>query len=171
MATHSSIFAWEIPQRAWQAIVHRVTKSKTWLSDLHSQYYFSNILHGNIEISGGTNNFLKTKQVVKMLFLLYHNSYFKNCERIKSMKMRCLHSLSCVQLFVAPWTLPRQVPLPIGFSRQKYWSGLPFPPPGDPLNLGIEPASLMSPALASKFFTTSAASEALIKCRGSRKME
>ena len=43
-----------------------------------------------------------------------------------------------------------------GFSRQEYWSGLPFPPPGDLPDLGIEPKSLMSPALAGRFFTSSA---------------
>ena len=50
----------------------------------------------------------------------------------------------------------RQAPLSMGFSRQEYWSGFPFPPPGDLPNPGIEPASLSSPALASGFFTTSA---------------
>ena len=49
----------------------------------------------------------------------------------------------------------------MGFSRQEYWSGLPFPSPGDLLDLGIEPASLKSPALAEGFFTTSATWEAL----------
>ena len=48
------------------------------------------------------------------------------------------------------------------FSRQEYWSGLPFPPPGDLLNPGIEPVSLKSPALAIGFFTTSATLETLI---------
>ena len=43
-----------------------------------------------------------------------------------------------------------------GFSRQEYWSGMPCPPPGDLPDPGIEPASLMSPALAGRFFTTSA---------------
>ena len=43
---------------------------------------------------------------------------------------------------------------PWGFSRQEYWSGLPCPPLGDLLDPGIEPMSLMSPALAGKFFTT-----------------
>ena len=51
------------------------------------------------------------------------------------------------------WTVPRQAPLSMGFSRQQYWSGLLFPPPGDFPNPGIEPESLMSPALASEFFT------------------
>jgi len=43
----------------------------------------------------------------------------------------------------------------MGFSRQEYCSGLPFPLPGDLPNLGIKPASFMSPALTGKFFTTS----------------
>ena len=37
---------------------------------------------------------------------------------------------SCVQLFATPWTVARQAPLSMGFSRQEYWSGLPCPPPG-----------------------------------------
>ena len=41
----------------------------------------------------------------------------------------------------------------MGFPRQEYWSELPFPSPGDPLNTGIEPASLVYPALAGRFFT------------------
>ena len=49
----------------------------------------------------------------------------------------------------------------MGFSRQEYWSGLPCPPPGDLPNPGIEPVSLTSPALAGRFFTTSATWEAL----------
>ena len=66
-----------------------------------------------------------------------------------------LSRFSRVQLFVAPWAVARQAPLSMGFLRQEYWSGLPWPPPGDLLNPGIEPMSLMSPALASGFFTTS----------------
>ena len=53
-----------------------------------------------------------------------------------------------------------QVPLSMGFSREEYWSGLLFPSPGDLPDLGIEPASLMSPAFTSGFFTTSTTSEA-----------
>ena len=48
----------------------------------------------------------------------------------------------------------------MGFLRQEYWGGLPCPPPGDLPKPGIEPMSLMSPALAGKFFTTSATQEA-----------
>ena len=45
------------------------------------------------------------------------------------------------------WTVAHQVPLSMGFSRQNYWGGLPFPPPGDLPNPGIKLMSLMSPAL------------------------
>ena len=50
-------------------------------------------------------------------------------------------SLSRVRLFATPWTVARQAPLSMGFSRQEYWSGLPFPSPGDLPNPGIEPRS------------------------------
>ena len=50
-------------------------------------------------------------------------------------------SLNRVQLFATPWTAPCQAPPSMGFSRQEYWSGLPFPPPGDLPNPGIEPRS------------------------------
>ena len=59
-----------------------------------------------------------------------------------------------------PLTVAGQAPLSMGFSRQEYWSALLFPPPGDLPNPGIEPTSLMSPALAGGFFTTSASWEA-----------
>ena len=49
--------------------------------------------------------------------------------------------LSCVRLFATPWTVTRQAPLSLGFSRQEYWSGLPCPPPGDLPYRGIEPGS------------------------------
>ena len=71
----------------------------------------------------------------------------------------CVCVLSCfshVQLFATLWTIARQVPLSMGFSRQEYWSGLPCPPPGDLPNPGIEPESPMSLALTGGFFTTNA---------------
>ena len=67
----------------------------------------------------------------------------------------CAQTLSCVQLFAMPWTIDFQALLSMGFSRQDYWSGLPCLFPGDLSNPGIKPASLMSPALAGGFFTTS----------------
>jgi len=64
-------------------------------------------------------------------------------------------SLSHVQLFATPWTVAHQVPLSMGFSRQEYWSGLPFPSPGDLPNPGIEPRSpaLQADPLTSEPFT------------------
>ena len=67
--------------------------------------------------------------------------------------------VSCVWFFVTLWTLALQAPLSMGFSRQEHWSRLPFPPPGDLLNPGIEP---LSPGLAGRFFTTSTTWEAQV---------
>ena len=49
--------------------------------------------------------------------------------------------LSCVQLFATPWTVAHQAPLSMGFSRQEYWSGLPFPSPGDLPDPGVKTRS------------------------------
>ena len=54
----------------------------------------------------------------------------------------CAQLLSRVRLSVAPWTVARQAPLPVEFPRQEYWSGLPFPTPGDLPEPGIKPQSL-----------------------------
>ena len=61
-------------------------------------------------------------------------------------------SLSRVQLFVILWTVAHQAPLSMGFSRQEYWSGLPFPPPGTLPDPGFK-SIILSPALAGGFFT------------------
>ena len=60
-------------------------------------------------------------------------------------------SLSHIQLFVTPWTVTRQASLSMEFFKQEYWSGFPCPS-GDLPDPGIEPVSLMSPALAGRFF-------------------
>ena len=52
-----------------------------------------------------------------------------------------MKSLSRVQLFATPWTVAHQAPLSMGFSRQEYWSGLPFPSPGNLPNPRIKPRS------------------------------
>ena len=80
-----------------------------------------------------------------------------------------LSHFSCVQLCVTPWIVARQAPLSRGSSRQEYWSGLPCPPPGDLLHPRIKPASLISPALAGEFFTTSATWKAPVRGRVSAK--
>ena len=62
-----------------------------------------------------------------------------------------VYSLSHVRLFSTPWTVAHQPPLSMGFPRQAYWSGLPFPSPGDLPDSVMESAS---PASAGRFFTT-----------------
>ena len=52
------------------------------------------------------------------------------------------------------WTVAYKAPLSMGFFKQEYWSGLPFPTPGDLPDPGIEAVYLASPALAGRFFTT-----------------
>ena len=64
----------------------------------------------------------------------------------------CVQSLSHVQLLVTPWTVACQAPLSMGFSRQEYWSGLPFLPPGDLPDSAMESKSPASPALQADFF-------------------
>ena len=85
---------------------------------------------------------------------------------IRDTEIDCGCVLSCfsrVQVFVTPWAVAHQAPLSMGFSRQECWNELPCSPPGDLPDPGIKPTSLMSPALAGRFFTTSATWEALKK--------
>ena len=69
--------------------------------------------------------------------------------------MYVISSFSCVRFIETLWTVTSQAVLSMGFSRQEYWNGLPYLP-----DTGIEPAFLMSPALAGRFFTTSTTWEA-----------
>ena len=70
--------------------------------------------------------------------------------KVKEDEGLSLVAKSCL-ILVTPWTVAHQAPLSMGFSRQEHWSGLPFPPPGNLPNPGIQSAS---PALAGGFFTT-----------------
>ena len=67
---------------------------------------------------------------------------FVKCFHHKRVLKVKVKSLSRVQLFATPWTVALQAPLFMGFSRQEYWSGLPFPFPGNLPDPGIEPRSL-----------------------------
>ena len=69
-------------------------------------------------------------------------------------------SLSRVQLFGTPWTIAHQPPPSMGFSRQEYWSGLPFPSSGDLPDLGIEPRS---PALQADALTSEPPRKSYVK--------
>ena len=77
----------------------------------------------------------------------------QDCEcEIRKVCCACARSLSRVRFSATLWTVARQAPLSMGFSRQEDRSGLPCPPPGDLPDLGIELVSLTSPALAGGFF-------------------
>ena len=91
--------------------------------------------------------FLKKSSVDKAAILPFNLSW---------LHVHVLSHFSPVRLFATLWTAARQAPLSMGFSRQEHWSGYPCPSPWDLPDPGIEPASLMSPASASGFFTTSA---------------
>ena len=82
--------------------------------------------------------------------------------RVINFFMCILSHFSHAWLFAILWTEACHAPLSMGFSRQEYWSGLPFPPPGHLSSPGMEPTSLTSTALANEFFTTSTTWEAPI---------
>ena len=86
--------------------------------------------------------------------------YLRQCSLIEYFHRAVLRAvLSCfsrVQLFVTFWTVACQAPLSMGFSRQEYWNGLPYPPPEDLPDSEIELTSLTSPGLEGGFFTASA---------------
>ena len=71
----------------------------------------------------------------------------KESDTTKWLILCCTCVLSRVWLFVTLWAVSSQAPLSVGFSRQEYWSGLPFPSPSDLPKPGIKPASPVSPAL------------------------
>ena len=77
------------------------------------------------------------------------------------MRISALNHFSHVWLFVILCTIACQAALSLGFSKQEYRSGLPYSPPGDLPDPGIEPTTLTSPALVDGFFITSATWEAL----------
>ena len=101
---------------------------------------------GEFYIKSGEPEFVVVTSCVTLGKALL-NLHYSNC----SLKVK-VKSLSCVQLFVTPWTVAYQAPPSMEFSRQEYWSVLPFPSPGDLPGPGIEPGSpaLQADALPSK---------------------
>ena len=104
-----------------------------------------------MHLSVAKESFMTTQAVAHSL-ITTHTCH--DCMRKK------VKSLSRVGLFATPRTVAYQAPPSMEFSRQEYWSGLPFPSLGDLPDPGIKPTSLTSPALAGRFFTTSAIWEA-----------
>ena len=80
-------------------------------------------------------------------------TYFTPYDNLMDVPACMLSHFSRVRLSVTLWTVARQAPLSMGFSRQEHWSGFPCPPRGDLPDPGTEPMSPLSPALGG-FFTT-----------------
>ena len=92
---------------------------------------------------------------MNLKFILVNFSCIQNCLICKCLlffHFNSVQSLSRIRLFATPWTIAYQAPQSMEFSRQEYWSGLPFPSPGDLPNTGIEPRSpaLQADALLSE---------------------
>ena len=79
-------------------------------------------------------------------YAVYRSRIIKIVQSTKHLLVVVVKLLSCVRLFATPWTVAYQAPPFMGFSRQEYWSGLPFPSPGDLPDPGIKPRSPTSQA-------------------------
>ena len=131
-------------REAWRA-----AKSWTWLSNF---YFFS-----LSPTKGLSFIFKKTLSVIDFLFYCFSNLFYF-CPNLyyylpsANFGLVWVKSFSRVRLFVTPWTVAHQAPQSMEFSRQEYWSELPFPPPGDLANPGIKPGSpaLQADALPSE---------------------
>ena len=135
MATHFSILAWRNPmdREAWWATVHGVTKSQIRLSNNTEEDTKVPNLNSCPKWHTIMKVRLKTWSLISGTLLSKH--------AFKDMLWKC-QSLSHVRLFVTSRTITRQAPRSMQFCRQEYWSGLPFPSPGDLPNTVIELGSL-----------------------------
>ena len=160
MAPHSSTLAWKIP---WMEEPGRLQSMGSLESDTTERLHF----HFSLSCIGEGNgnplqcSFLENPRGGGACWAAVYGvaESWTRLKRLSSLAWVLSH-FSCVQLFATLWTVAHQAPLSMGFSRQEYWNRLSFPSPGDLTNPGIEPESLRSPALASRFFTTSANWEA-----------
>ena len=138
---------------AWQAIIHWVIKSQTWLKWL-------NTAHGNqiLSQSQGLLWLILCYYYYQSVFLIKQRSNWDKFKETSGIFLACTfpfleHAWKCyslirAQIFMTQWIVALQAPLSLEFSRQEYWSGLPFPFPGDLPNPGIEHGS---PALQAHF--------------------
>ena len=131
--------------------LERLSFKSTWALGVEGRVRIEGVL-----VSPRTSCVTKGVEIPTNLYWTFLKMYIKQCVRV-------LSHFSLVWLFVTLWTVAYQAPLSMGFSRQEYWSGLPCPPPGDLPDPGMKPASLRSPALVGRFFTTSATWETHIK--------
>ena len=160
MATHSSILAWKIHGQGNLLTFVINTPSHPILVGISRQCRPTTM--GGIPHSLLQCDFVwKALAMLSALKLLQNSGWGISAGPHSSTSMLLtslcawvLSHFSSIQLSGAPWTIAWQAPLSMRFSRQEYWSGLPFPSPRDLPHSGIKPVSLMSPALAGGFFTT-----------------
>ena len=139
---------------AWKVAVHGIAKSRTWLSDFPFTFHFhalekvmathSSILAWRIPgmgEPGGLPSVGSHRVRHNWSDLAAAAAAARETLNIICVCVCVAGRFSHVCVFAVLWTVTHQVPLSMGFSRQEHWSGLPFPPPGDPPNPGIEPCS------------------------------
>ena len=175
---HYSCLENSMDREAWQTIVHRVAKSWTWLKWLSTYTILLNILpkvicmFSELPTKMSMAFFTELEQII--LNIVWNHKWTQIAKAIlgkkttgsitlldfrlhyKAVAIKTVWSevklLSRVQLFVTPWTVAYYASLSMGFSRQEYWSRLPFPSPGDLPNSGIKSRSsaLQADALPSE---------------------
>ena len=151
-----------LKNKIWLLVDHLVIRS--WSYGLLFNFYFS---AGEKEGMRSQRCFINQEFIFSCLtwfnfvFVLYKIGSERSITYIRTyIYASVLSRFSPVWLFATTWTVACQAPLSLGFSRQEDRRGLPCPPPGDFPDPGIKHVSLMSPALAGRFFTTSTTWEA-----------
>ena len=119
---------------AWRAAVHGVAEGRTRLSDFTFTFHYHALENGNPLQCSCLEN---PRDGGAWWAAVYGVTQSRT--RLKWLSSACM--LSSVWLFATLWSAARQAPLSMGFSRQEYWRGLPFPSPGDLPDPGIKPKS------------------------------
>ena len=145
-------------RRAWWATAHGISKSWTWLSDwAHARANTHTHTHTHTHKYRTAEAMSELEYWLRTLHIFTRKHYYSITSHI--ICRICLFNLrytyyevkwrqSLCQLFATPWTVAYKAPLSMEFSRQEYWSGLPFPSPGDPPDPGVKPRfKPRSPAL------------------------
>ena len=141
----------------WNQKEHDILKWNAFFIFYNKKFFFKKIQHHTALLSSfhswsSVSGFVwltKRKRIIAAPEAEQRS--FSLASNFHTFKCICPPSLRRVWLCAAPWAVDRQTLLSTGFSRQDYWSGLPFPSPGELPDPGIEPAP---PALAGGFFTT-----------------
>ena len=159
---------WELvmDREAWHAAVNENAKSRTWLSgwtELNWYFLWKEFLEGEKNESIHLSFYLDPlgfsvwEALIGMGVSLQHH-WLRGS--VSGVRCHCLYPLSfyacvlsCVWLFAIPWTVAHQAPLSMGFFRQDYWSGLPFPPPEGSSQPRDRTHVFSISCLAGKFFT------------------